>query len=261
MKKYLKSDFYRLLTSESVWGAAVGVFFVYILGWFQVSYCPDVFGILYYIKMYSIFILIFAFGVSAFGNTLVEDAEHKYWYLMVQRGKIKPYIWSKMIACFCGAVLSITVGTMMFVLFARVRLPFLAEHNNIVDIIREHDSFKYFIVHQYILVYFFLTAVKMSFFGGILAIFSMLLSLYVKNRLFVICLPVVGFYFWNNYFYRLFGDNFYIDFNSIYLANGKIFDNSFGCFAYALGLAIALGGLMGMLIETKVEKEIRGEHR
>jgi hypothetical protein len=97
--------------------------------------------------------------------------------------------------------------------------------------------------------------------GGMLALFSMWLSLYVRNRMFSVCIPVVGFYFWDNYFGRIFGDLIYLNFNGIYLQNGRVFSNPIISVLYALMLAIFVSVGFGNIILRKVQKEMRGEKK
>lgn len=259
MRQYLKVDFYRAVTSKAMLMAVMGVFCVYLAGWIQVSYCRDVFEIFYYIKMYSIIVLVYAFSALAYANALVEDAEHKYWYLLLQRGSLLHYVWSKVISCFCMAVFTITAGTMLFAFAARLRLPFYAGEEAIAENIRVHDCFGALIEKDKILLYFCVTGIMMGLLGGILALFSMWLSLYVRNRMFALCIPVVGFYFWSTYFQRIFGDLMYVDLNAIYLGNSRTFSNGWLCFGYAVLIALVIGGGLGLMIRAKVRKELQGE--
>jgi hypothetical protein len=261
MKKYLKVDFFRLFTSKSLILSVCGVILVYFTGWIEMPYCKDVFQILYYIKLYSICILMFAFSGVAYTNAILEDAEHKYWNLMVQKGKLRCYVWSKVIVCFCGAVAATVLGTLGFVLIARFRLPFLEPADFLIDGLSDVVCLSSLMTPNRVLFYFAMDGLLTGLLGGMLALFSMWLSLYVRNRMFSVCIPVVGFYFWDNYFGRIFGDLIYLNFNGIYLQNGRVFSNPILSVLYALILAVLVSVGFGTIILRKVQKEMRGEKK
>ncbi len=256
MTKYLKTDLYRMFTSRSLKIAICGVVFVFLIGWVEVWGSEDVFSILFGLKLYSILILMFAFGASAYANALVEDAEQKYWTLMVQRGKINSYVWSKILVCFFGSVFAITAGVMLFSLIARCNVPFLSETDNLARNEIDSDCFGIFINQRQIVLYLFFTAVRMGLLCGILSVFSMWLSLYVRNKMFAICIPVIGYYFWINYFGRIFGDISLFNINGIYMGSGNLFFHPVFNFLYAAGFALFFVCIIGIMIQSKVKKEI-----
>lgn len=259
MRNYLKMDFYRMMTSNSLKIAIGGVLSVYLVGSIQVKGSGDVCQIIYNLKLYSILILSFAFSAFAYANAFVEDAEQKFWYLAIQRGNRNTYIWSKILICFLGAVLAMAAGTMFFTFLAGFQMPLLDESNILIR--NNNDCFQFLITENHILLYIFFTSIRLGIFCGILSVFSMWLSLYVRNRMFAVCIPVVGFYFWGNYFYRIFGEIDYLNFNAIYLGSGNFFSNPVLNFLYALGVACFFVIIIGFLIQSKVKKEIWGESK
>ena len=95
--------------------------------------------------------------------------------------------------------------------------------------------------------------------AGFFSVFAMWLSLFVKNQMFTVMVPIVGFYFFVNYFTRIFGENDYFKLNVIYISNGKIFEKSFSCFCYALFVAVAIAAITGKLIYSKMHNDIWGD--
>lgn len=259
MIKYLKIDFYRMLTSRSFFSAVVGCAMTFFAGYYQTHYSIDIFQSIFFMKMNSYIMILFAFATVAFANVFVEDSENKYWHTEVIRGEIKPYACSKVIVCYCSSIISIVIGIILYISILRFRLPFLSENDNLVNTISPNEGFGNLISQNKIIGYFLVSAVIMGFLSGILSVFSMLVSLYVKNRMFVICVPVIAFYFWSSYFQKLFGNIKYFDLSAIYLGNEKTFSSPIVTFLYAFGLSVLLCVFMGKLIYNKVYREIRGE--
>lgn len=103
MKSYLKMDFYRMLTSKYFGIGILGVVGVYGLSLMQLK-SQDVYLLNYYIKFYSTYMLLLIFGAVAYSNAMMEDLEYKNYYLQIQKGSFRKYIWSKVIA-FMGMLL------------------------------------------------------------------------------------------------------------------------------------------------------------
>lgn len=254
MKNYIKVDSYRVVCSGSFWIAVFGVFFVNLLGRMQQTFSLDVFTAQYYSNMYSLFILSFAFGSLAYANSLVEDAECKSWYLQIQRGSLKGYVRSKVLICFFSAVLATMMGTMLFVLVGRAEMPFLSEENFFYDSFATQSMFAGFLTPERILLYFIVIAFMQGILAGILAMCSMLLSLFVRNRMFTITVPVIGFYFLTTYLEKI---SPYLDLYNMYVYGAPVLGNNAGSFLYALVLAVILLILFDELIQLKMEREMK----
>lgn len=183
-----------------------------------------------------------------------ENAECKSWYLQIQRGSLKGYVRSKVWICFFSAVLATMMGTMLFVLVGRAEMPFLSEENFFYDSFATQSMFAGFLTPERILLYFIVIAFMQGILAGILAMCSMLLSLFVRNRMFTITVPVIGFYFLTTYLEKI---SPYLDLYNMYVYGAPVLGNNAGSFLYALVLAVILLILFDELIQLKMEREMK----
>ncbi len=258
VKSYLKMDFYRMLTSKYFGIGILGVVGVYGLSLMQLK-SQDVYLLNYYIKFYSTYMLLLIFGAVAYSNAMMEDLEYKNYYLQIQKGSFRKYIWSKVITAFISAVIVMVLGTSIFCLMAHFKMPLLCPGNDMLEYLAEGDYLSQLITPETIFWYLIADAAMTGLMAGIFSVFAMWLSLFVKNQMFTVMVPIVGFYFFVNYFTRIFGENDYFKLNVIYISNGKIFEKSFSCFCYALFVAVAIAAITGKLIYSKMQNDIWGD--
>ena len=258
MKSYLKMDFYRMLTSKYFGIGILGVVGVYGFSLVQLK-SQDVYLLNYYIKFYSTYMLLLIFGAVAYSNAMMEDLEYKNYYLQIQKGSFRKYIWSKVITAFISAVIVMVLGTSVFCLMAHFKMPLLSPDNDMLEYLAEGDYLSQLITPETIFWYLIADAAMTGLMAGIFSVFAMWLSLFVKNQMFTVMVPIVGFYFFVNYFTRIFGENDYFKLNVIYISNGKIFEKSFSCFCYALFVAVAIAAIIGKLIYSKMHNDIWGD--
>lgn len=222
MKSYLKMDFYRMLTSKYFGIGILGVVGVYGLSLMQLK-SQDVYLLNYYIKFYSTYMVLLIFGAVAYSNAMMEDLEYKNYYLQIQKGSFRKYIWSKVITAFISAVIVMVLGTSIFCLMAHFKMPLLSPDNDMLEYLADGDYLSQLITPETIFWYLIADAAMTGLMAGIFSVFAMWLSLFVKNQMFTVMVPIVGFYFFVNYFTRIFGENDYFKLNVIYISNGKIF--------------------------------------
>ena len=135
MKSYLKMDFYRMLTSKYFGIGILGVVGVYGFSLVQLK-SQDVYLLNYYIKFYSTYMLLLIFGAVAYSNAMMEDLEYKNYYLQIQKGSFRKYIWSKVITAFISAVIVMVLGTSIFCLMAHFKMPLLSPDNDMLEYLR-----------------------------------------------------------------------------------------------------------------------------
>lgn len=257
MGRYLRTDFYRLLTSWQFYIGILGIGLLYLIGGYQVKYIHSVYDSYFYNGFFSTVIMAYAFCCIPFGGCFIEDSEHQYWIHELQKGSLRCYTWSKTITCFLSGVLTMVCGILLFVFVLRLRVPFLQEEY-IVEDQRRADTFGFFIYSDSILLYFICSAVLCGMLGGILTVLSAYLSLYEKNRLFTICVSVVGFYFLENFLTSNLELPEIFNLWVIYGAGYSLFGNSCQNIVYAILVATIFVCVFGILIERKLKEEICG---
>ena len=93
----------------------------------------------YYIKFYSTYMLLLIFGAVAYSNAMMEDLEYKNYYLQIQKGSFRKYIWSKVITAFISAVIVMVLGTSIFCLMAHFKMPLLSPDNDMLEYLADGD--------------------------------------------------------------------------------------------------------------------------
>lgn len=152
MKSYLKMDFYRMLTSKYFGIGILGVVGVYGLSLMQLK-SQDVYLLNYYIKFYSTYMLLLIFGAVAYSNAMMEDLEYKNYYLQIQKGSFRKYIWSKVITAFISAVIVMVLGTSIFCLMAHLKMPLLSPDNDMLEYLADGDYLSQLITPETIFWY------------------------------------------------------------------------------------------------------------
>lgn len=152
MKSYLKIDFYRMLTSKYFGIGILGVVGVYGLSLMQLK-SQDVYLLNYYIKFYSTYMLLLIFGAVAYSNAMMEDLEYKNYYLQIQKGSFRKYIWSKVITAFISAVIVMVLGTSIFCLMAHFKMPLLSPDNDMLEYLADGDYLSQLITPETIFWY------------------------------------------------------------------------------------------------------------
>ncbi|MBO5303509.1 MAG: hypothetical protein J6A92_05610 [Lachnospiraceae bacterium] len=244
VRNYLKADMYRLLCSPQLYIAAGSVLAVYMVSTLQNMWGGCVLDTFWIVKFYSFIICMFAGASISFSNSLLEDTEHKFFEISILRGNCKAYVRSKVICCFVASVSAIICGTVLYAALLHTKIPFFSEiegYSN-VDAIRENEIFGSLITENGFVLYFVCSGLMMGLLGGMLSLVSMWLSLIVKNRMFAICFPIIGYYFAVNYLSGLFGmESVLFDINGIYLYFCYVFEGKpIYSFLYAVFLAVCV---------------------
>ncbi|MCI9209122.1 MAG: hypothetical protein HFI83_00295 [Eubacterium sp.] len=260
MIRYLKMDFYRLFRSPQFYISIASVFLIYMVSSLQSVGSLSVFDLFYFIKFFSLIIVLFACSSFAYANSLLEDWEHGFYQSAVLRGSLKAYVYAKSACCFCAAVLSIIMGTMCFVFVQSLRIPLAdpEEAYGMMRIVREQEAevFGCFLQKQWMPVYFLLSSMVIGFLAGILALAAMWLSLVAKNRMFAMCMPIAAYYILVN----CIKDDM-LSINGMYFFSGNLLSDpllSFGCtvFVTACGVSIFM-----VLIYRRMRRMVRGVKR
>lgn len=258
MGHFWKMELYRMLSGKSFWLSSIGVLGVLICVNLITPHAEDIVSQYYFNKYYTLFIVVFAFGSTAYANSLWEDEEHKYWQCLLIRGNLKKYIRAKVGTGFLSGMLSLLIGQTAYFLIFMIWKPLLkhAAENSIG--LSEGSIFHTFVVNGRPFLYLFLCAIWLGFLGGIMALISMWLTLIVRNRMFSICIPLAGYYFCISYAGKISGDWIYLDLNTIYFFAADICEAVIPSVLYEIGLTILLSGVFAFLIKEKVSRSVRG---
>ena len=123
----------------------------------------------------------------------------------------------------------------------------------------EHSCFYSVIASGHAFVYLVLCAVWLGLLAGVIALFSMYLTVIAKNRMFSICIPLAGYYFLSIYLGKLGVETSMFDLNTLYFFFYQMFENLWLSIAYVLGLTFLLCWILGMLTARRMTRRMKGE--
>lgn len=257
MRKYLKADFYRMVTSKYFLLGIGGVALTFLLGAHQFGRITDAYMSYFYNSYACTMIISYAFCAVSFSGCLIEDSENKYWIHCIQKGNISKYVWSKVIMLLLSGVITMVLGVLAYAFFLRIRVPFFIENITVIGQ-RTQDSFGFILYEDTILLYFICTAALGGLLGGIFAVTAAFVSLYEKSRMITVCIPVVGFYFLQNIVLTRFTLPNCFDVWYIYGLGYSLFENTWLHISYAVAIAIVYGIILGCMIKRKIWRNIYG---
>lgn len=247
-------DFYRMITTWQFWCGSLGVGVTLTLSGFQAGRVADAYSAYLYNGMFSTYIFCFAFCALSFSGCFVEDGEYGYWNLAIQKGGLSKYVWSKICTCFISGIATMVLGIIIFLLLLSLKVPLYMDYSWLV-FERPEDTFGFLIYEDTIVLYFICSAVKSGMLGGLFAVLSAFLTLFERNRLFTISVPIVGYYFIENTVSNILKLPSICNIWLIYSAGHSLFHNTLLDMAYA----VLAAGFVIITIEYFVERKLRRE--
>ena len=254
MLRYLLVDFYRMITAWQFWCGSLGVGVTLTFSGLQAGRIADVYSAYLYNGMFSTYILCFAFCALSFSGCFVEDGEYGYWNLVVQKGGLSKYVWSKICTCFISGIATMVLGMIIFLILLSLKVPLYMDYSWLVYE-RPEDTFGFLIYEDTIVLYFICSALKSGVLGGLFAVLSAFLTLFERNRLFTISVPIVGYYFIENTVSNILRLPDICNIWLIYSAGYSLFHDTIKDIVYA----ILAAGLVIITIEYFVERKLRRE--
>lgn len=71
--------------------------------------------------------IAYAFCASAFAAVFCEDLENKYLRYSIGRGNLKKYVLSKVIVIYVSSIITMILGTLLFIMYLRLQLPWTSD--------------------------------------------------------------------------------------------------------------------------------------
>lgn len=198
-KNYFKMDIYRLWHSKKILLGIVLVYAAMMLNSFLLPKSIDVLFIYFTIRTFSSSVLVYIGCAAPFATAFAEDFEYKFISPQIVRGTVGLYALSKVLVCFFSAVFCMISGVLLFVWTYSFKYPLCDVTTNIFEFYVVHDVFGGLLASGHYLSYFTASACLTGMLGGLLGLIAMYLSLFLKNKLFVISIPMMAHYFVDNY--------------------------------------------------------------
>ena len=143
--KYARVDFYRAICSRRFIIGVVGVFLCMCLGM-----CVDGgynISVLYVFDAvtYGIpFLLVTIFSAFPYAISIQDDEKNGYMYLLISRGNIISYTFSKCCVISISSILTIVLGVLCFVVMCKMGLPWIADNDTTFEILSQYGGLRFF---------------------------------------------------------------------------------------------------------------------
>lgn len=256
IRKYITSDLYRLWVSKK-WITGILITYVALmLNSFLWGKSLDVLLIFWGIRTFSTIVLSYIGPAYCFSISLAEDFEHRFHYAMIGRGDVYSYSLSKVIVCFLSAVLSCSLGYLLFVFTYSFRYPLCDMSSPVTENYVMTDLFGVCIEKGHVVLFFFLSATLTGMLAGILSVMAMFFSLYVKSKIMVLCMPMMLHYFVQNYLGNWLNLPGFLCPVTIYASEVGAFDSNLLSLLYAIGIALLSIGAFSILIMKSVVRRL-----
>lgn len=254
---YIKMDLYRSIFTWRFFAGILGVFLVMIIATFEdINLDSSVVYIFYLVTYGMIFLMTYIFCTFVYGGCFCEDYENKYISIQVIRGSLKQYVLSKVLIIFFTSILVMTFGILIYILFIRYALntPWIKVNDNMYEDLMHTGGFRNILKRQQFILYYILYGIQAGALAGILSLISSYVSLYIPNKLLLVTVPSMSFYFLNQFISRM-GFPFY----SIFDAKNTMCNNYVLSLFCTLGITLVCLMCMYYAIYKKIKGRIKNE--
>ncbi len=234
--RYFLTDVKRLWKSYEIYAAILGVAAA-------LAFSVEDFGLkngnvlftYFYATQMSGFKITFVFCTFAFAASICEDLEYKYVRFQTIRGGLKSYVASRVSVIYLSSVLTMVLGSLLFVLLCRIQGPWENEFDNGV-----FGVYAQLAERGHYVWYCTFCALQLGLLASMLSVLSAFFSLFITNRVLVLILPVLIY----EILEELSGTGFQYDTIRVFHSYYQPFDQPWQCllllFAISAGTAAVL---------------------
>ena len=246
MERYIFSDLKRALCSWKFFISVVGVAATFFLFGGKPYEGYSIIE-MYQFNIYQIqTLLVYIFCILPYGDAICQDMEYRFCQLMIIRGKIYFYSISKAISVFLTSLLTMVLGTALYIMVIRT------QYYELAWVLEKYiqGAFNSLISYGMHIQYVILCSIQIGFLTGILSLICATASLYIVNRLFIFSLPVISYYALCYLSEVIFGDyGLHLIYYPIYI----VFDNEWLSFLITFLVTCILFIIFTYIINKKLK--------
>lgn len=260
MMKYGKTDFIRAFTSKEFVISIFGILLLLFMGCLSDGVQGNsVVRLVWYSTFGVQFLVVMVVGAAPYAGSVCEDLEYGYIHQILIRENLRNYCISRAITVLLSSIGSFTIGMMSFAAILKCRLPWIDTRDSVYQAAVRSGSFRQLLLGEYFYLYVLLFSIQLGMMIGILSLFSACISLFISNKLLVMSIPVMAYYFISQYAVEIFPDYNYFNLDLIFGGKKNIFDNDVMSFAYAILVMCLIGTALTCLLYFRLQRRVNGE--
>lgn len=191
---YLRADILRLIKNYPIYLAVLGVV---VSIWFSLENYAFEEGMVNrsVLDTYSTatemsgIMIAYAFCAFSYATVFCEDLENKYARYSINRGSAWRYVLAKSIVIYGSSVVTMVLGSLLFVAFIRLKIPWLSDFaQQDIYLVGMYGSL---VEGEHYWTYIFLCALQMGMLAGVLSLAASFLSMFVSNKMLILITPIL----------------------------------------------------------------------
>lgn len=251
---YLKADIKRCIHGKEFWVGNLCCFLIlYFSGLSYIKYEVSVWSLLNIVTATMPFLLLLSFASMTYSDCFCADVENKYVQQMLMRGKLWSYVLAKTIVIQLSTMLTVFISTVAYIFYLRVKLPWFYEGEK-----EELGLHRYTSMADMPFLYVIAEILKFAVLAGILGILAAYISLYIRNRLLLLTVPLMVYYFAMYYTGGLKGDFVIFRMELVYIpfCGDLIWEYAYQSYLWAMAIAAILAVVLNIAIIKKIRKDL-----
>lgn len=191
--------------------------------------------------------IAYACCILPYSFVFCEDLEHNFARCQIVRGSLRKYVFAKTAVIYLSSAASMVLGTALFALLCRTRLPWGPEDVTKISILLD-GAYGRLIDERHFFAYCIMYALQLGLLGGAFSVISAFISMFLSNKVMVAALPICIYQimaeFTRNRYFSLYPFHAY----------SRLFEADWQCFLYALAISVipALFAAIGILKKLKM---------
>ena len=190
MKRFLKSEILFILKNPATYLCVLGVTAAMFFSLESSGVASTVLETYLSSKILSGYILAYPCAAAVYGTVFFNEAEHKFYNYIMVRETRREYVRVRVLTIYFSAVVSVIGGILIFCGILRTRLPWIFQDSSAYRVIST-GTFGFLVTSEHFCLYILCNAFYMGLFAGILSLAASYLSLFIQNRIIILCAPVL----------------------------------------------------------------------
>lgn len=256
---YLRMDFNRSIFS---WQFVIGIFGVVGVMFFAILDDIELNISIVYVCALVLqgvpVMLSYIFCAFPYASCFCEDKENKYFNLEVIRGKLSFYTCSKVIVIFLTAIITMTLGLLIFVTILHTFLPWITVENSVSQTLLTVGGLHKILQNDHYYLYYLLSGIQQGILAGILSLFGSYLSLFIRNKLLIWSVPVIGYYFFEILLLEIFGEKS-IGLVDLFNSVNRLWTDDLISYLFTVGIGICLAVIFYIFIYIRLKGKMQFE--